>query len=169
MPSIGLTQMTSARILNAPWGRLFARVVALVMALGFAYASVKCVANGALHSADHHAQASPIASSDSHHDHDDAPQGSHHGDSDTEQPGHDHGDAASCCSSMTGIMPAAQQTPTHPNPLSWLVTFVWALTADSALVVSQVDSVYDHGPPGITPPDFLSVSSLSPRAPPLSV
>lgn len=170
MPSIVSIQMSTARTSKVPWARLFARAVASVAMLSFAYASVACVANGALGLEDHHAQTSPVASSDSHQNHhDDAPQGSHHGDSGSEQSGHDHGGAANCCSSMTSIVPSAQQTTANSSQLSWVVTFVWALTADSALVVPQGNLTCEHGPPDVPGPDFLSATSLSPRAPPLSV
>ena len=154
---------------KSKWARLLARAIASVAMLSFAYASVACVANSALGLDDHHAQSARIASSDSNHHHDNAPEGSHHADSDSEQPGDDHGSDASCCSSMTSILPSAQQTTANPSQLSWVVSAVLILTADSTVITPPADFPYDHGPPGTAPPVFLSASSLSPRAPPRSV
>lgn len=136
--------------------------------LSFAYASVACVANGALGLGDHHAQAAPVASSDSHHD-GDAQTSQHHADSDSKQPKDDHGNDANCCSSLTSILPSAQQTATNPSQLAWVVSAVLILTADYDVIVPHADFTYDHGPPGLSPPAFLTVGLLSPRAPPRSI
>jgi hypothetical protein len=88
----------------------------------------------------------------------------HRGDTDSH---HDDGGQADCCTSLKSVVPCTQTTVQMPAA-GW--TFQWAvavLAADSDVIVPRSRVTYDHGPPGLSPPEFLLVSSLSPRSPPV--
>jgi hypothetical protein len=82
--------------------------------------------------------------------------------------GHHHDrDAGNCCSSLKSLVPAGQQIVLNPNRTSWSAFTVIALLPVSSAITSTTGVILDHGPPGLSPPEFLLVGSRSPRSPPV--
>ena len=132
---------------KATAGRNVLRIMSATIALLFFAANFACAAEQMLERG--HEQTEPA----SHHT----------GDADSH---HDDCGKADCCASLKSIVPSTQTTVQIPAA-GWAFQVVVAiLAADSAVTVPRAGLTYDHGPPGITLPEFLLVSSLSPRSPP---
>ena len=132
---------------KATAGQNVLRIMSATIALLFFAANFACAAEQMLERG--HEQAEPA----SHHT----------GDADSH---HDDCGKADCCASLKSIVPSTQTTVQIPAA-GWAFQVVVAIrTIDSAVIAPRAGLTYDHGPPGITPPEFLLVSSLSPRSPP---
>ena len=133
---------------KATAGRNVLRIMSATAALLFFAANFACIAEQMLERG--HEQAVPA----SHHT---GEAGSHH---------HDGG-KADCCASLKTIVPSTQTTVQMPAA-DWAFQVVLGILAtDSAVIVPRTGLTHDHGPPGISPPEFLLVSSLAPRSPPI--
>lgn len=132
---------------KATAGQNVLRIMSATVALLFFAANFACAAEQILERS--HEQAVPA----SHHT----------GDADSH---HDDGGKADCCASLKSIVPSTQTTVQMPAAGWALQVAVAILAMDSAVTVPRAGLTYDHGPPGISPPEFLLVSSLSPRSPP---
>lgn len=99
------------------------------------------------------------------HGHAQAVPASHHtSDADSH---HDDGGKADCCASLKSIVPFTQPI-VHIPAAGWeFQVVVVILATDSAVIAPRAGLTYDHGPPGASLPEFLLVSSLSPRSPPV--
>lgn len=96
--------------------------------------------------------------------HEDGTPASHHtGDADSH---HDDSGKSDCCASLKSVVPATQTTVHLLQPGLSLQVVVAILSTDAVAVAPRAGLTYDHGPPGASPPEFLLVSSLSPRSPP---
>jgi hypothetical protein len=94
------------------------------------------------------------------------PASHHHGDADSH---HDDGGEADCCTSLKSDVPSTQPA-VHIPASGWAFQLVVAIFAtDSSVVAPHAGLTCDHGPPGTSRPEFLLVSSLSPRSPPVLV
>ena len=88
----------------------------------------------------------------------------HHHDSDSSQcPPHDD----SHCLAL--ISPSAQPALTTPHLSFQSVFSIVGLLPQSTMVASRTTWVWDHGPPGASPPAIFLSSALSERAPPVVV
>ena len=131
-----------------PLGRLMAGVVALM----FFALSLQCVAVDPLPGHDHrHGGEKEHHQSESDHDqqHEDNP--------------------SACCSilrSMVSNSPQSIHKPAASLPSSPLIV---AVIPVSTVAFAAAKTSFDYDPPGELPPTFLSTSSLSQRAPPMSV
>jgi hypothetical protein len=129
------------------------RSAALAVVVVFAGATFKCAAEEALASGHQHE-----AQTANHHGHSDADHGDQH-----------DNDSGNCCSSLKTPVPSSQQFVPKLNASSASFLVLAALLTDPPVVAPAGTSTLDHGPPGGSPPVFLSVSSLSPRSPPALV
>lgn len=131
-----------------PVGRLMAGVVALV----FFALSLKCVAVDPLPGHDHR-----HGGEKEHHQSD-----SGHGQQDEDNP-------SACCSilmSMVSNSPQSIHKAAGPLPSSPLIV---AVIPVSTVAFAVTETSFNYDPSGELPPTFFSTSSLSPRAPPMSV
>ena len=97
----------------------------------------------------------------------------HGGEKEHHQSDADHGqhddDSSDCCSileSMVSNSPQIIQKSAAPLPPSTLIV---AVIPVSSVAFAATETSFDYDPPGELPPTFLSTSSLSQRAPPMSV
>ena len=132
--------------------RLPMRASAAMVALLFTLATFKCALDEALELPNGHEHGQPSASHQSHPDSD----SDHHRDT----------DSPDCCSSLKSVVPTVSKVELKPLQVA---TFLIAVVAElplSTAIPSPTGSICDHGPPGLSPPEFLLVSSFSPRSPP---
>lgn len=127
------------------------RLAALALVVMFAGATFNCAAGEALESGHEHG----------------APPANHHGHSDADHGDQHDSDSGNCCSSLKSPVPSLQQPILKPNHTAWSALAIIALLPVSSAVMPAAGALFDHGPPGVSPPEFLLVSSLSPRSPPV--
>lgn len=130
--------------------RLPVRASAAVVALLFTLATFKCALGEALELLNDHEQ--PSASHQSHSDSD----SDHHRDT----------DSSDCCSSLKSVVPTVSKVELKPLQVATFLIAVVAELPFLTAIPSPTGSVRDYGPPGLSPPEFLLVSSFSPRSPP---
>jgi hypothetical protein len=119
----------------------------------FAYANLLCVAGSATCDVcEHHEADADCGGAETTH-HDEAPA----------HPAKDCSKDSCFCVTMNTVV--TQPTVTNLNRSSLrVVDFVFTQFVNVMPVLPA--TVYDHGPPGIAPPDYLFSKTLSPRAPP---
>jgi hypothetical protein len=123
-------------------------VVALALVPLFAYANLLCAAGGAVET---------CCEAESAH---------HHDDSDADHHDADHSPTKDSCFCATMNAVASPQTIVKPA-VTHSVRFVdLSLPAIPSVTPKRAIAAYEHGPPGIAPPLFLSTHALSSRAPP---
>jgi len=146
MGRIGLQQMqTRTPTVRA---RPFISVVSLLLVPLFAYANLLCVAG----------EASDCDS----HDVSEAQTSHHH-----ESPTHQHNDCShDSCFCLTMNTGGTQQTIVKPAPVPSFHSFDFTLTEVRDLIPTTAAIAYERGPPGTSPPAFLSGCPVSPRSPP---
>lgn len=132
--------------------RLCVRLAALASMVMFVAATFTCTAGAALESGHEH-------------DHDSAP-GHHHGQSDTDHGDQHDGDSGNCCATLKSPVPSAPQQAFKPHQASWSVLTVIALLPVSSALTPPTGVLFDHGPPGQSPPEFLFIGSRFSRGPP---
>jgi len=150
----GLTSSAVRKLTTQPWTGAFTTLLSLLLVPLFAYANLLCVASGvACDVCEHQETDSDCAGTEAAH-HDEVPA----------HPVKDFSKDSCFCVTMNTVV--TQPTVTNPSHSSLrVVDFVFAQFADVMAVLTA--TVYDHGPPGIAPPDYLFSKTLSPRAPPL--
>lgn len=134
--------------------RVLHQTVGLVAVLALLQASLKCCLAGM-----------PACSPDppAQHGHDDQDP------CQSESPGesHSHGDTGSCCCSFKAITSAPSPSVSLSKSADLSTTNLVATLVPATLPpLPPTGLMYDHGPPGLAPPPFLSVQSVSPRSPP---
>lgn len=123
-------------------------VLSLLLVPLFAYANFLCVAG----------EASDCDSQDVSE-----AQTTHH----QESPTHQHNDCShDSCFCLTMNTVGTQQTIVKPAPILSFHSFDFALTQVQSAIPMIAAMTFEHGPPGTSPPAFLSVSPVSPRSPP---
>jgi hypothetical protein len=130
--------------------RIARRVLALGLAVAFGLASSACIAESALASVH-------LGSKTEHRHHSEAEHGHPHGD-----------DSPDCCASLKSVVPSAPHANLLPDQHAGDSVVVVAEIPLSVNVAITAGFVYDHGPPGESPPPFLLVCSVTPRSPPVS-
>ncbi len=122
----------------------------------FAYANLLCVAGGAAFDVCAHRDAdSDCADVET----------THH----NEAPAHPSKDCSKdLCFCITMNTASTQPTITQPNHTSSrrVVDFATLYFPDVMPALTEA-TAYEHAPPGLSPPEFLLISSLSPRSPPV--
>lgn len=130
--------------------RLITRALTLGLAAVFAIASAACLLETALACGHDESQVA-------HHHPADADHGNHHGK-----------DSPNCCTSLQSIVLPALQSNFTPDQHKGDSVVTTTVIPPSVTIPVAAGLVYDHGPPGESPPAFLLVYSVSPRSPPLS-
>ena len=130
------------------------RTLAGLVVVLFAYANLLCAIGGAAVEACEHRDA---------HSHCDGAESAHHNGVPTQQSKDCSKDSCFCLTMNTVV---TQQTVTKPNHTSLRVVDLTFVQFSNVMPVVRAVVAYEHGPPSIAPPSYLSGKSLSPRAPP---
>jgi hypothetical protein len=143
--------VTRLRAIKKPL-RLSVRMSVALVVFAFTLATFKCALGNALEGPNEHEHGQASASHQSQPGSD----SDHHGDT----------DSPDCCSSLKSVAPTVSRVELKPLQVTTFLIPVVAEWPLSTVIPSPTGSIHDHGPPGLSPPEFLLVSSFSPRSPP---
>jgi hypothetical protein len=134
--------------------------LSLLLLLVFAYANFLCAAGGEDDKeCEHEAAYSHVAAPDRH-----SCGGAETGHQ-QQDPNHPHDCSRESCFCVTMNTVVTQQTIAKPKPAISLLLPLSVLNIPSVMPYFTV-LAYEHGPPAIAPPAYLSAKIISPRAPP---
>ncbi|MCG3147764.1 MAG: hypothetical protein PCFJNLEI_01205 [Verrucomicrobiae bacterium] len=145
------------------WGaRLGAQFVTMLTAGALLYAGMICLAGAAIgggHSHENH-----------NHGHAAEPAGDHHSDGHSESAptGHHEGGAPDCCSNHLSTVPSSDPVVHKPHTETPPLLFLAVLITEPGIVPAH-GSLWEHGPPGESPPLLFAILPQAPRAPPVAV
>jgi hypothetical protein len=140
--------------------RPFTSVLSLLLVPVFAYANFLCVACGADDKECEHETAHSHVAAPHHHSFGEA-ETSHQ----QQYPKHSHDCSRDSCFCVTMNTIVTQQTVAKPNQVVPSPLLDSVAQVPSAKPIFAVVA-YEHGPPAITPPTYLTAKIVSPRAPP---
>lgn len=135
--------------------RLGAQVITMLTATALLYASMVCLAGAALglgHDHDDHGQVAE------HHP---------HGPPDPASQNHHNGGAPDCCSSHLSTVPSPDPVIHKPHTEAQPHLILAVLMAVPTIAPSR-SVLWEHGPPGESPPLLFAIIPQAPRAPPVA-